>query len=368
MTALDHPGDVSEAFGLDPDGDPALDRPRRPSRVDRAALSDVVVSALAALAAVGLLRGVLDWHGMLSSLLWGYGVFVIAFYLLGRDGQSQERSVDRIVTVVIWSGAAVVAGALGWMLVYLVARGSHTMGFNFFTQDLSKVGPLDPGGGAKSAIIGTAEQVGAATVIVVPLAILTAVYLNELRGRLAGIIRFIVDAMSGLPSIVAGLLIFTVWVLNRGFSGAAGSAALVVLMIPTVTRTSEEILRTIPDSLREASLALGAPQWRVVLRVVLPTALSGLLTAVILGVARAVGETAPMLLTASGSNFTNYNLFSGPQSDLPTFIFGLYKQPNAVQIDRAWTAALILVILVLILFLTARITLARAQRKLRRSR
>lgn len=368
MTALDHPGDVSEAFGLDPDGDPALDRPRRPSRVDRAALSDVVVSALAALAAVGLLRGVLDWHGMLSSLLWGYVVFVAAFYLLGRAGLSQERAIDRILTVLIWSGAVLVVAVLGWMLAYLVAKGSHSMGVNFFTQDLSQVGPLDPGGGAKNAIIGTAEQVGAATIVVVPLAILTAVYLNEIQGRLSGVIRFIVDAMSGLPSVVAGLLIFTVWVLNHGFSGAAGSAALIVLMIPTVTRTSEEILRTIPDSLREASLALGAPQWRVVMRVVLPTAVSGLLTGVILGVARAVGETAPMLLTVSGSNFTNYNLFKGPQSDLPTFIFNLYKEPNKVQIDRAWTAALILVILVLILFLTARFTLARAQRRLRRAR
>lgn len=326
------------------------------------------MSLLAAAATVGMLRAVLDWHGVLSSLVWGYVVFAAAFYLQGRDGLSQERSIDRIMTLLIWTGTVLVVAVLGWMLVYLVARGSHTMGFNFFTQDLSKVGPLDKGGGAKNAIIGTAEQVGAATVIVVPLAILTAVYLNEIRGRMAGIIRFIVDALSGLPSIVAGLLIFTIWVINRGFSGAAGSAALLVLMLPTVTRTSEEILRTIPDSLREASLALGAPQWRVVLRVVLPTAVSGLLTGVILGVARAVGETAPMLLTSSGSNFTNYNLFSGPQSDLPTFIFGLYKEPNKVQIDRAWTAALILVILVLILFLVARLTLARAQRKLGRSR
>lgn len=301
-------------------------------------------------------RVVLDWHGILSTLVWGYVVFAFGFYILGRDGLSQEHSVDRIMTLLIWTGTALVVAVLGWMLIYLVGRGLPTMGFNFFTQDLSKVGPLDRGGGAKNAIIGTAEQVGAATVIVVPLAILTAVYLNEIRGRLAGIIRFIVDALSGLPSIVAGLLIFTIWVVNRGFSGAAGSAALVVLMLPTVTRTSEEILRTIPDSLREASLALGAPQWRVVLRVVLPTAVSGLLTGVILGVARAVGKTAPMLLTTSGSNFTNFNLFSGPQADLPTFIFSLYKEPNKIQIDRAWTAALILVILVLILFLTARLS------------
>lgn len=367
MTTLDA-SSVGDPPGVSPEDDPALDRPRRQPQLDRAALRDAAVSILAATAVAVMARVVLDWHGILSTLVWGYVVFAMAFYLLGRDGLSQERSLNRIMTLLIWTGTALVVAVLGWMLIYLVGRGLPTMGFNFFTQDLSKVGPLDRGGGAKNAIIGTAEQVGAATVIVVPLAILTAVYLNEICGRLAGIIRFIVDALSGLPSIVAGLLIFTIWVVNRGFSGAAGSAALVVLMLPTVTRTSEEILRTIPDSLREASLALGAPQWRVVLRVVLPTAVSGLLTGVILGVARAVGETAPMLLTTSGSNFTNYNLFSGPQADLPTFIFSLYKEPNKIQIDRAWTAALILVILVLILFLTARLTLARAQRKLRRSR
>jgi phosphate transport system permease protein len=139
-------------------------------------------------------------------------------------------------------------------------------------------------------------------------------------------------------------------------------------MLPTVTRTSEEILRTIPDSLREASLALGAPQWRVVTRVVLPTARAGLVTAVILGIARAVGETAPMLLTALGSNATNANVLKGPQSDLPLFVWGLIREPNKVQNDRAWTGALVLVLLVLVLFVTARLVSNRSQRKLGRGR
>ena len=134
------------------------------------------------------------------------------------------------------------------MIVYLVVKGLPKLPGRFFTEDLSKVGPLTPGGGAKHAIIGTLEQVGIATIVVVPLAVLTAVYLHEIDGRLARPVRFIVDAMSGLPSIVAGLLIFTVWVHGHGFSGVAGSAALAVLMLPTVTRASEEILRTIPDS------------------------------------------------------------------------------------------------------------------------
>ena len=219
--------------------------------------------------------------------------------------------------------------------------------------------------GARAAIIGTVEQVGIATAVVVPIAILTAVYLHEHRGRLATPIRFIVDGLAGLPSIVAGLVVFTVWIVghpNR-FSGIAGSAALIILMLPTVTRTSEEVLRTVPGSLREASLALGAPQWRMVLRVVLPTALAGLVTAAILGVARAVGETAPMLLTAGFSNATNANPFSGPQADLPTFVWSLIFVPNKAQNDRAWTAGLVLVILVLVLFVSARVLLSRSMRK-----
>ncbi len=206
---------------------------------------------------------------------------------------------------------------------------------------MSKVGPLSPGGGGvKHALIGTIEQVGLATLVVVPVAVLTAVYLNEINGRLATPARFVIDAMSGLPSIIAGLLVYTVWVSGHGFSGAAGAAALAVLMLPTVTRASEEILRTIPDPLREGALALGAPRWQVTLRVVIPTALGGLVTAVILGIARAVGETAPMLLTAFGADTTNTNPFSGPQADLPLFVWKLIRLPNETQQNRAWAGAL----------------------------
>jgi phosphate transport system permease protein len=261
-----------------------------------------------------------------------------------------------------------VVGVLGWMITFLVAKGLPALRPGFFTSDLSKVGPLTPGGGAYHAIIGTVEQVGLATIVVVPIAVLTAVYLHEMKGRLAKPVRVIVDAMSGLPSIVAGLLVFAVYVDGRGFSGVAGSAALVVLMLPTVTRASEEILRTIPDSLREASMALGAPQWRVVLRVVLPTARAGLVTAVILGIARGVGETAPMLLTAFGADTTNTNPFKGPQEDLPLFVWKLIRLPNQTQNNRGWTGLLILVLLVLILFTTARYISSRADRKLGRMR
>jgi phosphate transport system permease protein len=268
----------------------------------------------------------------------------------------------------VWTAGFIVLSGLMWMLGLLLVKGLPRLRPSFFTHDLSTTGPNDPGGGALHAIIGSLEQVGIAVIIVVPIAVLTAVYLNELQGRLSPIIRFIVDAMTGLPSIVAGLLVFTVWVNGRGFSGAAGSAALVILMLPTVTRTSEEILKTIPDSLREASLALGAPQWRVVVRVVLPTALTGLVTAIILGVARAIGETAPMLLTAFGSDSVVLNPTKGPQSDLPLFVWKLILLPNAVQKQRAWTGALILVLLVLFLFTTARVLANRANKRLGRAR
>jgi phosphate transport system permease protein len=189
--------------------------------------------------------------------------------------------------------------------------------------------------------------------------------MHEIRGRLAPVIRFFVDAMSGLPSIVAGLLVYTVWILElgQGFSGMAAAVALTILMLPTITRTAEEILRTIPDSLREASLALGAPQWRVVTRVVLPTARSGLITAAILGVARAIGETAPILLTASYASSTNTSPFTGKQASLPMFVYQLIRQPSATQQARAWTGALVLLLTVLVLFLTARYIGSRGMKK-----
>jgi len=344
------------------------DVPTRRRNINRADLVDAGVALAVGLTLAVTARVVLDWQGVMSTALWTYLLFLLGFYLLVRDRSSSEIALDRIVSVLVWSAAGTVAAVLGWMMVFLVAKGIALLRPSFVTSDLSKVGPLTKGGGAKHAIIGSFEEVGVATIVVVPIAILTAVYLHEIKGRMSPLIRFIVDAMSGLPSIVAGLLVYTVWVLHHGFSGIAGSAALAVLMLPIVTRTSEEILRTIPDSLREASLALGAPQWRVVLQVVLPTARAGLLTAVILGVARAVGETAPLLLTTLGSDSTNLNLLHGPQSALPLFVYQLIREPSVIQNNRAWSGALLLVILVLILFVAARMVASRGQKKLGRSR
>jgi phosphate transport system permease protein len=322
---------------------------------------------LIGLAPAILLHEILGWRGVLGTVLWWYVFFMVAYFLLQRRSASREVAVDRTVTILIWTASAAVVAVLAWMIAFVAVRGLQRLGASFFTQDMTKAGPLNPGGGVRAAIIGSAEQVGLAVIVVVPLAVLTAIYLNEIQGRLASLVRFVVNALAGLPSIVAGLIVYTVWVDNgHGFSGVAGSAALVILMLPTVTRTSEEVLRTIPDPLREASLALGAPHWRVVTRIVVPTALAGLMTAVILGTALGAGETAPLLLTTSYATNTVTNPFHGPQASLPFFIKTYVLEPNSVQNQRGFTAALVLLILILALFVLARYVGTRSARRLGR--
>jgi phosphate transport system permease protein len=367
MTDLDAPSAAPEDLFID--APRALDRPIRRSRITREDLTDLSAAFLVGAAGAGLLRTVLGWHGELGTGLWWYIIFLVAYFLLQRDTASKEVGLDRVVTVVIWSAGVAVVAVLGWMLVFVLDRGYHRLSAGFFTHDMARVGPLDPGGGVRGAIVGSVEQVGLATLVVVPLAILTAVYLHELRGRLAGVVRFAINALAGVPSIVAGLIVYTAWVVaGHGPSGAAGSAALAILMLPFVTRAAEEVLRTVPDGLREASLALGAPQWRVVLQIVLPTALAGLTTAAILGVALGVGETAPLLLTTSFDSGTVWNPFHGPQASLAYYVYTYVLEPNKAQNQRGFTALLILVILVLVLFVLARYVGRRSQRRLGRSR
>ncbi|HLF41580.1 MAG TPA: phosphate ABC transporter permease PstA, partial [Acidimicrobiia bacterium] len=236
----------------------------------------------------------------------------------------------------------------------------------FFTQTMDTVGPLDPPtvGGARHAIIGSLQQVGLAAALATPLGLLTAVHLTESDGRLARVVRLLVDAMSGIPSVVAGLFIYTMWVvrLDQGFSGLAAGMALAVLMLPTVARTAEEVIRLVPNGLREASLALGAPEWRTVLRIVIPTARSGIVTAAVLGGARIAGETAPLLMTAFGSDSANSNPFEGAQSALPLFAFQRVRNAVPSQIARGWAGALVLIVMVLALFTVARAVGARARK------
>jgi phosphate transport system permease protein len=363
LAALERADDTTE-MELPPDAD----RPRRQRKLTGDDLAAATLATIAGAAIAFTARVLLGWNGVLGTAMWWYLSTLVVFYVLTRDRTDSEQALDRIVTVLVWSAGLLVSAILVWMLVFLITKGIPALTGSFFVEDMSKVGPLSPGGGVKHALIGTLEQVGLAALVAVPVAVLTAVYLHEIGGRLTKPVRFIVDAMSGLPSIIAGLLVFTVWVDGRGFSGVAGAAALAVLMLPTVTRTSEEIFRTIPDTLREGAMALGAPQWRLITKVVIPTALAGLVTAAILGIARAVGETAPMLLTSFGSDSTNTNPLHGAQSDLPLFVWKLIRLPNQTQLDRAWSGALVLVMLVLVLFVAARYVSTRNQRKLKANR
>jgi phosphate transport system permease protein len=256
-------------------------------------------------------------------------------------------------------GLAVVLALLplASVLYFTVTKGLARFGGYFLQHSMRGVGPVDASGGAYHAIIGTLEQVGIATLIAVPLGLLAAVYTVEYgRGRLASSIRFFTDVMTGVPSIVAGLFVYAFWVLalGRGFSGFAAALALTILMLPTVVRATEEMLKLVPDALREAALALGVPRWRTILSIVLPTASAGIITGVMLAIARVAGETAPLLLTALNFDAINVNPFAGQQAALPTFIFAQAGAPQQVALDRAWAGAFTLVLLILVLSLVAR--------------
>jgi phosphate transport system permease protein len=294
-----------------------------------------------------------------------YIVFLLLYVMTCTLEVGRQSAFDNLWTVLTWSAALLLLAPLTTILLYVIVKGFAGLELDFFRKDLSTTGTLDAGGGAAAAIIGTLQQVFIAVLIAVPLSLLTAIYLNEVRGRFRRPVRMFVDAMSGIPSIVAGLFIYAVWIIALGneFSGFAASLALSILMLPTITRTAEEVLRLVPNGLREGALALGATRWKTTLRVVMPTAASGLITAIVLGVARAVGETAPLIMTSFGSTAINSNPLSGAQDSLPLFVYRLIANPFEAQQQRAWTGALVLVIVVLVLFTIARVLGAKASGK-----
>lgn len=275
---------------------------------------------------------------------------------------------SRLMMGLLWLAVGVALVPLVAVTAYTVERGLRGMTGDFFTQSMKGVGPLDPTGGALHAIIGTAEQVAIASLISVPLGLLVAIDLVEFRrGRFSQVVRFVVDVMTGLPSIVAGLFIFAFWVigLHQGFSGLAAGMALAVLMLPVVIRSSEEMLKLVPNSLREAAMALGIPKWRATLRVVLPSARDGIITGVMLAVARVTGETAPLLLTAFGTQIIHTNPLSGAQSSLPLFVYQEASSAFVVNVNRAWAGALALIGIVVLLNVLARTLAGRSVAKSR---
>jgi phosphate transport system permease protein len=238
-------------------------------------------------------------------------------------------------------------------------KGYKGIHFGMFTNDMTQASVNDPvtSGGLLHALVGTILMVGGALIVSFPIGLLTALYLTEIRGNLARPIKFLVQAMSGVPSIVAGLFILSILVIpvTQELTGLMGSLALSILMIPTIARTAEEMLLLIPNELREAGVALGATQWRTVSGVVVPAAKSGLVTAVILGIARIIGETAPILLVSGGADALNFNPTSGPMGSLPFYIWKAFLTGGTEEAyGRAWGGMLILLILIMVLFGLAR--------------
>jgi phosphate transport system permease protein len=318
------------------------------------------------------LSGLFGWilttvTGLSGFLGWYVGLAiampVVAFVGSVRHGWNMAS--DRVATAVVTVAFAAVT--IPWVSIFITVyqKGSKAFHSKYLTDDM-RITPssdLIQYGGVAHAIVGTLIMVLIASLIAVPLGVLAAVYVVEIKGRFAKLVRFLTQAMSGVPSIVAGLFIYaTVVVLFGGFSAWAGSLALVILMLPTVARTSEEILKIVPDDLRTASYALGATQSRTTFRVVLPTIASGLVTAAVLGIARVVGETAPLILTASYFVATSTSL-NEPIASLPIYIFSSLGLGDENATTRAWGGSLVLLGVVFILFAIARTLSTRIARK-----
>ena len=281
---------------------------------------------------------------------------------------ARRRRFDRLMTGAMIAAVVITIVPLLFILGDVVAKGVSQLSLSFFSQPEPFV-QTAAGGGFGAGIRGTAKMVALGTVSAVPIGVFAAVYLSEyhLRGPLATLVRFFADVMTGIPSIFVGIFVFTVVVLETGsFSTWAGGLALGILMLPVIVRTSEEALRLVPGNLREASLALGVRKWRTIVSVILPTALPGITTGALLAVARAAGETAPLLLTAFGNQLlVPLGTWNGPESALTLEIFVNSRSPFPAQQARAWTGALVLIFGILVISIVARTVAARRSRQAR---
>ncbi|MFD7862568.1 phosphate ABC transporter permease PstA [Streptomyces sp. NPDC057682] len=335
---------------------------RRSTRLLRA--TDVYAllgAAAAALSVTALLfTRLLPFSGTVGFLVIAYLLFLGLYALLVSLDENGPAVRDRLAAVVVQSLGLVMVVALGFVIVFTLWEGRKALPhLNFFTEDMAKAGPLDPlsAGGILHAILGTLEQITIALALTVPSGMVCAVFLNEVPGRFARFVRTVVEAMTALPSVVAGLFVYATVILALGFdrSGLAASLALAVMMLPIIIRAADVVIRLVPGTLREASYALGTSRWRTVWHVVLPTARSGLTTSVILGTARGIGETSPVLLTAGFTAEINGDPLSGPQVSLPLATFEFVKSPEPTMIARGFGTAAVLMALVLVLFVVARV-------------
>ena len=270
----------------------------------------------------------------------------------------RRKLLDKAMTVVAYLCTLAAIVPLVLVLVYVAVKGLGAWSPQFFTGLPQLFGT---GGGIYNAIIGTAILVVLASLMGIPFGVMAGIYLAEYgNNRLGSLIRFTADVMTGIPSIVVGIFAYGLLVVNMGgFNAFAGAFSLAILMVPIITRTTEEMIRLVPGSIREAALALGAPRWKTIMYVVVPTALGGIMTGILLSIARIAGETAPLILTILGSNFLNTKVFQGPIAALPLQIYDFSRSPYAGVIEAAWGASLVLVLMVLVLSLAARLIFTR---------
>ena len=318
-------------------------------------LSSVLLAALTTFVIVAAtpMKGKLAYF-FLFFVTW---LTIDSIFVLRKSGGKGVR--NGLAEKIAFLGALMVMMAVASILWSVISRGTAGLNVAYFTQTMRNASMFDPigMGGIAHAIFGTLFLIAIAVFISVPMGILTALYLTEIKGKAAGFIEFLVQAMSGVPSVVAGLFIYAAIILNTPLRPSAflGGLALTILMVPTVTRTAQEVLNLVPQDLREAGLAMGATQWKTVALVVVPAARSGLITAVILGIARIAGETAPLLFTVGTFDAFNFNPVVGQNSALPVIIWSGLNGGSAESIQRAWSAILILLIVVLVIFVSARI-------------
>jgi phosphate transport system permease protein len=315
-----------------------------------------------------LLFALTPMQGTADFLVFAAVVMVVAVTATSWVVEGRRRAKDRLATSLAIVFLVLTMLPLGLVGFYVFKKGLKLLSITFLTHSAAGIGPLSSGGGIYHAIIGTLEQVLLASIISIPLGLLVAIYITEYAGGpLATGVRFLIDVMTGIPSIVAGLFVLAFWVLalHQGFSGFAGALALAILELPIIVRSSEEMIKLVPASLREASYALGVRRWKTILRIVLPTAATGITTGIMLAVARVVGETAPVLLVVGNNDFIHTNPFSGPQSSLPLYVFQGAGSSSQFDVNRAWAAALTLIVFVIVLYIAARLLTRRGALKQR---
>jgi phosphate transport system permease protein len=323
-------------------------------------LLTTATSAFSSIAATAFLFTIAPLSGVITFALIAYVLFLVFYALLTAVEDDREAIKDRLASVIVRTAAIVIFSTLVFIVVFTFGRGLEALpNWNFFTQDMNEAGPLDPltTGGIAHAIVGSLIQIGIALLITIPLGLITAVFLNEMPGKYSRFVRTMVEAMTALPSIVAGLFIYATAILMFGVqkSGFAAALAISVMMLPIMIRASDVVLRIVPSTLKEASLGLGAGAWKTAWMVTLPTARSGLTTAIILATARGVGETSPVLLTSGFTAAMNTDPMKDSMVSLPLAIFQFVKSPEPTMIARGFGTAAVLMGLVLILFLLARI-------------